>query len=254
MIVEIILLYTEYSYWLSELASLFEIFASMCVFKVNIPRGCFIFVFLFSLQTKHYWSSVQPSEPIQRGRWGECLHMGWIWVVFLLSDSLLPYLSYSLAATKILLRFLLNLHTGVIWSFKGLQFNRSLLLPNLPLKWKYKALLHRRECCIQSFTVPVMWWVISSSVYMVSSSSNLHCVSNLQTVTVALLLRWVHCKLPLAASKPCHMVVYYWLTLGFALFLLPLPPQRTVLTHHSAFAMFIQTGAFFACSEQAVWK
>lgn len=142
MIVEIIVLYTVYSSH-SELASLFAIFTSMCFFKVNIPRGCFIFVFLFSLQTKHYRSSVQPSEPIQRGRWGEFPGMGWIWVVVLRFDSLLPNLRYSLSAAKILLRFLLYLHTSVFWSFKRSSVNQSLLLPNLPLKWKYKPLLHK---------------------------------------------------------------------------------------------------------------
>lgn len=227
-------------------------FLLRCVFLKWISQEAASYLFFCSLCRRNIIEAVYNRLNPYREEDGVSVR---IWDEYgLFSFFLIVYYQICLAATKILLRFFLYLHTSVFWSFKGLRFNRSLLLPNLPLKWKYKPVLHRRECCIQSFTVPVMCCVISSSVYMVSSSWNLHCVSNLQTVTIALLLWWVHCKLPLTASKPCHMVVYYWLTLGFALFPLPLPPQRTALTHHSAFATFIRTGAVLACSEQAVWR
>lgn len=48
-----------------------------------------ISVSVFFLQTQCYWSSVQPSEPIQGGRWGECQHVWWM------NDKTLTHKSYS---------------------------------------------------------------------------------------------------------------------------------------------------------------
>lgn len=47
----------------------------------QLKRSHQIFVPLF-VQTQCYWSSIQPFEPIQGGRWGEYQHIWWIWVLF----------------------------------------------------------------------------------------------------------------------------------------------------------------------------
>lgn len=100
---------------------LFLQFLLRCLFLKWISREAASYLFFCSLCRRNIIEAVYNRLNPYREEDGVSVRIwDWIWVVFPLSDSLLPNLSDSLV-TKILLRLLLYLHTSVFWSFKGIQ-------------------------------------------------------------------------------------------------------------------------------------